>query len=92
MGKAPTKSQKARWDRMANLGCAIEGCGHAPCIHHAETGMGGRKNHDRVIPLCYDHHQGRDGIHTLSRRTWQKKFGTEQDLMAKISGMLGEMG
>lgn len=89
---APTKLQRTRFDAVANLGCIIPDCNHAACIHHCETGMGGRKNHDRVLPLCYDHHQGKEGIHTLSRRVWQKKFGTEQELMDRVSSMLGEMG
>lgn len=86
--KAPTKAQRQLWDKIANLGCIVESCIHAPCIHHIETGMGGCKNHDRVIPLCYDHHQGREGIHTLSRRIWQAKYGTEQKLFNKVMEQL----
>lgn len=89
MAKAPTKAQRMKWDLIANLGCIIPGCWHAPCIHHCETGAGGRKNHDRVLPLCYDHHQGVQGIHKLSRRVWEKLFGTEQELMATVERMLG---
>lgn len=83
---APTKAQRARWSRIADFGCII--CASPACIHHAHTGSGGRKNHDIVLPLCHFHHQGAQGIHTLGRKAWQKKYGTEQELLDKLESML----
>jgi hypothetical protein len=83
---APTKQQKIRWDKIASLGCII--CASPACIHHALTGAGGRKNHDIVLPLCHFHHQGAQGIHTLGRKAWAKIYGTEQQLLEKLEGML----
>jgi len=83
---APTKAQRARWDRIASLGCII--CASPACIHHAMTGMGGRKNHDLVIPLCHNHHQGSQGIHFMGRKAWQKIYGTEQELLDKLERLL----
>jgi len=39
-------------------------------------------------PLCYCHHQGEDGIHTIGRKKWQAKYGTEQELFEKITTYL----
>jgi len=85
---APTKAQRERWSRIIKLGCIVEGCPHKPSIHHALTGAGGRKNHDKVLPLCYDHHQGDKGIHTLSRRVWEPIYGSEESLLARVDELL----
>ena len=79
----PTKAQKVRWAKLREHGCII--CGSPPSIHHCLTGMGGRKDHDKVLPLCHLHHQGRDGIHMLGRKKWSEKYLTEQELMDKIA-------
>lgn len=87
----PTKAQRELWERMRELGCCVDGCGrYSPSIHHIGTGMGGRKDHDQVIPICFDHHQGVEGIHTIGRRLWQKRHGTEQELLAKTLKALEE--
>lgn len=82
----PTKSQREVWSKLAEHGCVI--CGNHAQIHHAGTGGGGRKNHDFVIPLCFNHHQGVNGLHTIGRKAWQQLHGTEAELhreaMAKI--------
>ena len=83
---APTKAQRERWSRIAELGCII--CASPACIHHAHTGAGGRKNHDIVLPLCHFHHQGAQGIHTLGRKAFARKFGTEQELLDKLESLL----
>jgi len=76
----PTKAQREAWALAAEKGCVI--CGNSQVqIHHAETGAGGRKNHDKFLVLCYLHHQGQLGIHTLGRKKWQAMFGSEQELM-----------
>lgn len=89
MASPPTKGQRERWSRIVELGCAVEGCPNPPAIHHCGTGMGGRKDHDRVLGLCHLHHQGKLGVHTMSRRVWQARFGTEDDLMARQAEALG---
>lgn len=76
---APTKSEREYWQKLRDIGCII--CGSSPAIHHCGTGMGGRKDHRKVLPLCHHHHQGPEGLHTLSRRVWQAKYGTEDELM-----------
>lgn len=53
-------------------------------IHHCGTGAGGRKDHDKVLPLCHEHHQGElgiDGKRMFTKRTWQERYGSEDSLM-----------
>lgn len=44
----------------------------------------------KVIPLCWGHHQGPEGIdgQKLSKRQWQSKYGTEVELMAETQRRL----
>lgn len=90
--KEPTAAQRRRWDKVAALGCAIDHCYDDPEIHHAFTGAGGRKNHDKVFGLCHCHHRGRLGIHApgIGRRAWQERFGHEQDYLDWVARALGE--
>ncbi len=90
-GKRPTIDQLIRWRLIRELGCIVPRClNKRPAIHHCGTGAGGRKDHDKVIGLCYDHHQGRQGVHTMSRPLWVAEFGTEEELMRKTALLLGE--
>lgn len=85
--KQPTKAQREMWGRLAEYGCVVCACS-MPEIHHALTGAGGRKNHDKVLPLCFNHHRGPQGIHTIGRKAWARIYGTEQELLDKLSLML----
>lgn len=92
MAKAPTTAQRQRWGRIAQFGCILRGmlCYGPTEIHHCGTGAGGRKDHDKVLPLCFNHHRGRlgiDGKMKFSKRSWQEKYGTEQELMDKLAKM-----
>lgn len=88
--KPPTSAQNRRWDKIRCLGCLV--CGAQATIHHLYTGAGGRKNHDRVAPLCWIHHIGPEGIdgRKLSKRQWQEKYLTEHEMEARVSAMLAE--
>ncbi len=75
---------------VAQLGCAVcERMGYADSpamVHHPRTGVGmGKKAPDsETIPLCHRHHQGEDGVHTLGRKAWERRFGlTELELVAE---------
>lgn len=58
--KRPTAEQQRYHDQVRALGCLI--CGNTAQIHHIREGlgMGQAVNHDRVLPLCYDHHQSEE--------------------------------
>ena len=77
------KERSERFNALFEMGCAI--CGQPPQIHHLigsrYRGMG-QKAHDMyTIPLCLNCHTGKDGIHTLGMRAWEKKFGTQEELL-----------
>ncbi len=53
--------------------------------------MGQRNSHYMTIGLCHYHHMGKEGIHTIGRKTWEAKYGRELELLEKVRGLLGEM-
>ena len=81
------------WKAVAAVGCIVKGS--TPCegritIHHCGTGAGGRKDHMKVIPLCWMHHLGPHGIDgkRMSKREWQDKYGTEIVLLKRLERYL----
>ncbi len=85
----PSLEQRKRWELIRALGCSVDGCKLPASIHHCGTGAGGRKDHDKVIGLCFFHHQGNEGIHS-GRTAWQGKYGTEDYHLDRIARLLGE--
>lgn len=84
-----TKKERARWELIRALGCIVANaleCYGRITIHHCGTGAGGRKDHGKVIPLCYGHHQGHNGIDgkRMSKRDWEVKYDTEIILMKRV--------
>lgn len=54
-------------------------------LHHAREGQGmGQRGSDwLVVGLCYRHHQGADGWHTLGKRAFYGRYQLdEMDLLA----------
>jgi len=91
MAKQATAKQRARWEELRSIGCMVATPGECYGgieVHHCFTGAGGRKDHDKVIPLCSAHHRGKHGIHTLMRKKWQELYGTEADLMREANDRL----
>lgn len=92
MAKArpPNAAERRYWDRVIQVGCIL--CGSPAGIHHCGTGAGGRKDHMKVLPLCWYHHQGPDGIdgreYGMSKRRWQERHGTEEELMKQLTERL----
>ncbi|MCK9622185.1 MAG: Ref family recombination enhancement nuclease [Methylobacter sp.] len=87
MAKQPTKSQRKRWELIRGLGCIVCRAWLAE-IHHCGTGAGGRKDHDKVIPLCPVHHTGIYGIHKIGRKRFAENYGTEEELMQQVEERL----
>lgn len=93
---APTKQDRVRWSEVAALGCvAANGVGTSTCagritIQHCLTGMGRQKDHSKVIPLCWEHHLGKEGIDgkQMSKPAWEAKYGTETILLEKVKLLL----
>jgi hypothetical protein len=66
-------------DLIAQQGCCV--CGGSAEIHHMRypwlTGMSQRASDVFVIPLCSDHHRGKNGFHAFGRRAWEGIYGTQ---------------
>lgn len=74
--------------KVAELGCAM--CFHlygphdpAPVeLHHLRSGGWGKGSYKTLIPLCVNHHRGREGIHHIGTKLWEREFGvTQQQLL-----------
>jgi len=80
--------------KVAELGCVV--CRNLnlgeslATIHHCGTHMGGGRDHMKTIPLCREHHLGSEGIDgkVISKREWESKYGTEEQLMQQIRSEL----
>ncbi len=93
-GKArpPNTEERRHWDRVLTIGCIIADnhCRGRTTIHHCGTRRGGRKNHMKVIPLCWEHHLGVKGIDgkRMSFAEWQEMFGTEAEHLAIVARLI----
>lgn len=90
-GKRTTKAEKLHMNKVAALGCII--CKGPATIHHTGCYIGGGRNHMKVIPLCEKHHLfGPDAIDgkIISKRQWEAKYGTEEDLLTTTHQKLKE--
>jgi hypothetical protein len=50
-------------------------------LHHLRTGGWGKGDYMTLIPLCYRHHRGADGIHTLGTKRWEQYYGPQQEML-----------
>ncbi|EKP8507632.1 DUF968 domain-containing protein [Escherichia coli] len=93
-----TKFDRIWLSRVASLGCIVcknLGYGESPAeIHHVRTGQGTaqRAGHQQTIPLCCQHHRvGGYGVAIhAGKKTWEKKYGQEIDLLNQTLTALGE--
>ena len=79
-----TAAAKAHMAAVARLPCVC--CGAWPVsVHHVISGRySQRKASDmETIPLCWNHHQGPDGIHT-NKTKWQQSYGLDTDYLPQI--------
>lgn len=82
-----SKQERDHWERIRALGCIVGpvGCQGRITIHHCGTRRGGRKDHKKVIALCWEHHLGDEGIDgkVLSTAKWEARYGTEDQLLER---------
>ena len=65
-------------------------CGHpAPSYAHHVTGDKQPRSDWRVIPLCYDCHQGPEGYHA-AKRTWVAKHGPDFMLLDQVAKIIAQ--
>lgn len=84
-----TEKAAGAWERMARvkaLPCIA--CGAAPpsSAHHV-TGDGLPRSDWRVIPLCYECHQGPAGYHA-AKRSWVAKHGPDYEFLDAVAKLL----
>jgi len=86
-----TKAEKAHKAKLAEMCCMIceriygQHAGGNVTLHHLRTGGWGKGGYETLIPLCYNHHQGAEGIHTMGTKAWERHFDvTQQDLLNEI--------
>ncbi|APC43937.1 hypothetical protein P19250A_0052 [Methylophilaceae phage P19250A] len=94
------KNEKKHYEKLFKIGCIVcrnLGFGYsAPHIHHIRHGVGlsQRSHWSLSIPLCPNHHQhGGYGIALHSgQKTFEKKYGTESELLQQTLTILeGEL-
>lgn len=91
-----TKAERAHLNRVAELGCIaclLDGYQDTPSeIHHprAGSGAGQRSSHMLALPLCPAHHRtGGLGVAIhAGQKTWEKKYGTEAELLTRVTELL----
>ena len=90
------KHEKKWMSAVADLGCMVcKRLGYdTPGVelHHLRAGQGwGKPDNFHVIPLCFRHHRGNDGVHGLGTKGFVRHYGfTEQDLLDDVYTILGK--
>ena len=84
------KADKLKIQKMVEFGCVVcrwyEGVDDLPppCIHHIRDNTGIGMKDEEMIPLCHYHHQGRMGIHTIGKKMWEERYGTQRELHQRM--------
>ena len=76
-------------NRVKDIGCVV--CLHLGqmralvSIHHVESIRDSLSAY-AIVPLCHEHHQGKTGVHGLSRRGFERTYKlTDIDLLAMVA-------
>lgn len=84
MKRKATAKDKRHMSRVAEMGCIV--CElfynvYEPRVqvHHVRANHGwGRSSHKAIIPLCYEHHQGITGVHSMGREQFNDLYGKSE--------------
>ena len=97
-GRKPTVAEQKHMDKVRSLGCIVcrnQGMLRVPCEIHHVIGKTKPNAHYMVLPLCFEHHRMGSDKEPISRHPYKKRFeaayGTEQQLLAQINTLLGEL-
>ena len=91
-----TKAERNHMGCVASLGCVL--CRHLrladdtpALVHHLRTGQGRmRAAHTDTLPLCFEHHVGATGVHSMGRQQFADMHGiSEVELLAMTNNLLG---
>ena len=88
----PNKKTRKHNQDLEEIGCIVcrihYGVRSDPCIHHIRNiGLGMGQKSREAIPLCWEHHQGKEGIHTNTKK-WEAKYGTQEQLLEETKKLL----
>ena len=89
--KPATDGERDHMSAVAALGCIISG---QPAEVHHIAGHGVRASHYETIPLSAWHHRNGpigEAVHS-GRRSFEARYGTERELLAKTNRRLGIEG
>jgi hypothetical protein len=88
--KRASLAERHHMEAVASIGCVL--CRHlgapqqsATSLHHVKEGQGlsQRAEHWLTVPLCFDHHQGPNGLHGLGTKGFYTRYKLdEMDLLA----------
>ena len=90
MKRTSTAEEKRIMKRVAEMGCIV--CElfynvYEPRVqvHHVRANHGwGRSSHKAIIPLCYEHHQGITGVHSMGREQFNDLYGKSEIELLEI--------
>ena len=73
---------KAILAHVAAQPCLVRGCRGKPEVHHRKgastTAAAGRRSGDNeTVPLCADHHTGKNGVHALGEAGFERIYGVD---------------
>ena len=84
-----TAAEKRYLDKVGQLPCVV--CGATPVeIHHVRR-YGENRKHSKVVPLCWYHHRGPEGLHHLGKRAFERKYLSQDSMLDKTRELLGEI-
>lgn len=84
-----TRAEAIHKRKLVAMGCAV--CrriypAHEPAgveLHHLRTGGWGKGDYKTLMPLCFEHHCGKTGVHGLGTKGFAAFYGFDQaDLLA----------
>lgn len=91
LGSQVTKAEQKHKAKLAEMSCMIcerihgQHEGGNVELHHLRTGGWGKGDFTTLIPLCFSHHMGSEGIHTLGTKAWERRFDVSQrDLLELV--------
>lgn len=104
--KPVTDEQRQHWSWVRAFGCLAnlltrgQSCGKPATIHHCHGGsmkdrgihksLGGKTSHWLVVPLCPDHHTGKNAIDGFQGvRAWEDKHGEQAKLLDMLARRCG---
>lgn len=80
--KKPPKD-KAHLNWVASQSCMIPGCPNRPAVHHIRI-LGEPRDDRKTIPLCWNHHQGPEGLHFLGKHVFRERYGHELNMLDEL--------